>query len=68
MKSKTAKQWHLVMIRWALTLNSIPGAGYEYDTESRALDLPHADTLRKYFCFKEKSSGTLQGNIEVLNL
>ena len=47
------------MIRWALTLNSITGAGYDYVRESGVLDLPHANTLRKNICFKEKRCGIL---------
>ena len=66
LKCKTAMRWHPMMIRWALTLNSITGAGYDYVRESGALDLPHANTLRKYICFKEKSCGILNENIDML--
>ena len=33
---------------------------------SGALDLPHANTLRKNICFKEKRCGILNENIEML--
>ena len=55
-----------MMIRWALTLKSITGAGYDCVRESGVLDLPHANTLRKIICFKEKLWNSIRKNIEML--